>query len=202
MRGFDNKALILFPKIENYNSKGGTYKYQFKKAVSNLIKYLTSIGMEPHVFYTDDVAREIRMPEFVWVSTLGTADKFFISKHCDGCSDAMTVQPYVNYEDIYNEVLAKDPGSLDMSEDERFEMVLRHSAKAAAKIIPMYKVVIHFMVPKRTQYKVTSKPGDGKIRINVNANTFSPKVYMGGVEENACDLLGVNYANRSLDVWG
>lgn len=201
MQGFDNKALILFPKIENYESKPSNYKYQFKKAVTNLINYLKSIDIEPHVFYTDDVARTLHLPEVVYVSTLGVADRFFISKHCEGCSTAMQTG-MLTYDDIYNNVLAKDPGSLNMTESERFEMVLNHSAKAAAKIIPTYKIVIHFMVPKKAQYKATSKPGDGKIRINISANTFSPKVFIGGNEEDACDLLGVPYANRSLDTWG
>jgi hypothetical protein len=200
MRGFDTKALILFPKWENYNSKGGNYKYQFKKAVSNLIMYLQSMNIEPHVFYTDDVARELRNPEFVWVSTLSKTDRFFIKNHCDACSDALSL-PMIEFDKIYNTVLAKDPGSLDMTENERFEMVLRHASKAAASIIPQYSIVIHFMFQNRQQYKVSSKPGDGKIRINVSANTFSPKVYIGGSEEDACDLLAVPYANRCLDVW-
>ena len=201
MKGFDTKALILFPKWENFDSKSNSYKYQFKKALINLVRYFESIGIEPHVFYTDDIARFFKLPEFKWVSTLGTADRFFISKHCDGCEDAMQLQQ-ITYDELYNDILAKDPGSLDLSETDRFEMVLRHSIKAAAAIIPTYKIVAHFSLPKKAQYKVTTKPGDGKIRMNINASTFSPTVYISGNEENACDLLGVPFANRSLDVWG
>ena len=58
------------------------------------------------------------------------------------------------------------------------------------------------MIPNNTQYKVTSKTGDGKIRIHVSANTFIPTVYMGGQEESPIDILGVGYANRGLDMWG
>lgn len=201
MKGFDNKALMLFPKLENYQNRSIGYKYNMKKAVTNMLRYLASIGIEPHVFYTDDVAREIKMPEFKWVSTLGKADRYFISKKCVGCGDALTI-PMVEFEDVYNAVLAKDPGSLEMSDNERFEMIIRHTAKAASKIIPKYKIVIHFLVPSKAQYKVVSKPNDGRIRIDVNAFTFSPTAYLGGNEENICDLLGVPYASRSLDVWG
>ena len=108
----------------------------------------------------------------------------------------------VTFDKIYNEVLSKDPGRVVMSDVERYEMVLRHSAKAASKIIPDYKIVIHIQLPTKAQYKVTSKPNDGKIRITVSANTFSPKTYMSGFEEDACDLLGIPYGNRTLDVWG
>lgn len=200
MRGFETKALILFPKMENFEHRGADYKFAFKQVIEKLLNYLDSVGMEAHVFYTDDVARYLRNERFHWVSPLSKADRFFVLNHCADCSDAMSL-PMVEFDKIYNDVLAKDPGSLDMSEDERFEMVLRHTAKATSKIIPTYKVVIHFQLPNKQQYKVTTKPGDGKIRININFNNFIPTVYMGGVVEDACDLLGVPYGNRSLEVW-
>lgn len=200
MRGFDDKALILFPKWDNWESKPYNYKYQFKKAVTNLIAYLHSVGISPHVFYTDDVARDLRYEDFVWVSTLGRADKFFISKYCDACSDALSLS-MVEHDDLYNEILRKDPGSADMKPEERFEMVLRHANKAAMKLIPQYKIVIHFMYPSHAQYKVTTKPGDGKIRININAHNLSPVAYLSGTEENVCDLLNLPCASRCLDLW-
>ncbi len=201
MKGFDDKALILFPKWENYNNKSVGYKYQFKRAVSNLVSYLESVSIAPHVFYTDDVARDINNESFVFVSTLNKTDRYFISKNCDGCSDALTC-PMISFDDVYNDILAKDPGSLDMSVNERFEMIIRHTNKAASKIIPMYKIVVHFLIPSKSQYKVTTKPGDGKIRITVSANTFTPKAYLSGSEENICDLLNLSCASRSLDKWG
>lgn len=200
MRGFDNKALILFPKLENYEFKSSSYKYDFKRAVNHLCEYLKSIDVEPHVFYTDDIARELCHPDFKWVSTLSKADRFFISKYCDGTSSALN-SSMIEFEDIYNEITAKDPGSLDMGVEERFDMVLRHDSKAATKIIPMYKIVVHFVVKGKAKYKVTTKQGDGKVRINVNAGNFLPTVYMSGNEEDACDLLAVPYANRCLDLW-
>lgn len=200
MRGFDNKALILFPYFENYQSKNSAYRYQLRMAVTHLCNYLKEIGMEPHVFYSDDVAREIANEDFVWVSTMSKADSFFASRNCAGMQDAMK-RPTVTFDDIYNDVTAKDPGYNDMSVEERFEMVVRHVNKAVAKIIPMYKVVIHFRFKNKMQYKVASKAGDSKIRINVDANTFQPTCYMGGIEMNACDLLDIPYGNRALDVW-
>lgn len=200
MKGFDDKALILFPKLENYVNKPMNYKYQFKLAVSNLVAYFMSIGIQPYAFYTDDVARELRQSDILFVSPLGDSDNFFIQKYCDNAKDALTL-PMVHYPDIENEVIAKDPINPRMSVDERFELVVRHINKATAKIIPLYKIVAHFQIPKRAQYKVTSKPGDGKIRMNISANTFVPKVYMSGNEEDPCDLLGTGYANRCLDSW-
>lgn len=199
MRGFDDKALLLFPALEFYENKPGMYKYSMKRAVENMCSYLADIDIRPHTFYTDDVARNV-CRNCVYVQTLSVADRFFASKYCEGMSSALAGD-FIEFPDIYNEVTAKDPGRMDMSREERFEMVLRHSIKAAAKIIPMYKVVIHFMLTNKSQYRVTSKPGDGKIRIIVNANTFSIKTMIGGVEENPVDLLGIPYACKSLDRW-
>lgn len=200
MLGFDDKALVLFPYAENCNSKGYQYKYSMKQAVAGLCRYLKGIDIAPHVFYTDDVARDLNHEDFVWVSTLGRADSFFATKYCAGLEDALT-RPTVTFEDIYNTVTAKDPGSVDMSPGERFEMVSRHNNKAIAKIIPTYKIVIHFKFKNKQQYRVASKAGDGKIRINVDANTFIPTCYIGGIETDSCDLLNVNFGNRSLEVW-
>ncbi len=200
MKGFDTKALLLFPKWENYEYKPYRYKYQFEMAVDNLIRYLHSANIAPHVFFTDDVARYLDRPDFMWVSPLSRADRFFISKYCDGCGDALRKE-MITFDEIYNEVCLKDPGRTDMTPEERFEMVLRHTAKAASKIIPQYRIVFHFNIPSKAQYKVVTKPGDGKIRINVNANTFLPTAYISGKEENICDLLNLSCASRTLDVW-
>lgn len=200
MQGFDNKALLLFPFLENYESKGYQYKDQFRTAVIKLCKYLKEQGIEPHVFYTDDVARQLCLEDFVWVSSLSRADSYFVSKYCEGMGTAMT-RPTVKFEDIYNDVTAKDPGTPNMSVEERFELVCKHSKKAISKIVPNYKIAIHFKFKNKTQYKLTSKAGDNKIRIYVDANTFLPDTYIGGMHTNPVDLLCKPYANRSLLDW-
>lgn len=198
MKGFDDKALLLFPKEENWTNKPYEYKYQFRKAVNNICEYLKGIGIQPYAFYTDDVARDIAHPDIKWVSTLSRADRFFISRHCD-MNEAMS--DMVCYEDIYNAITAKDPGSLDMTEEERFDMVLRHDAVAAKKIIPKYKIVIHFMVKSKSKYTVSSKQGDGKIRVTINASNFIPEVKLSGNMEDPGDIFNLPYGNRCVADW-
>ena len=201
MRGFDNKALILFPPKENVDSKGSVYMYRLKLAINNLMKYLASVGISPHMFYTDDVARSIMLDqEIVWVSTIGEADRFFCSRYCDGMSDAMT-RKMLGDEKLFNDIIAKAPGSPKMGVEERFELVLQHSMKAAKELIKKYKIVIDFRFPNRDQYKVQSKQGDGKIRIFVSTQTLVPHAELSGNVENICDLLCIPCASRSLDQW-
>lgn len=199
MRGFDTKALILFPKIDGYENKPSAYKYQFRKAVTNLLTYLEEMDIEPYAFYTDDIARALNM-EFHYIKTLSIGDLFFVAKYCDNMSDAMKVTD-TTYDEIISSIQEKDPGSIDMTTEQRFELVTRHNTAAVKKIIPQFNIVFHFAVPNRAQYRVTSKPDDGRIRVTVNANTFAPTVLFSGKEENPCDVLAVPYASRTLDNW-
>lgn len=200
MKGFDTKALILFSNYNTFENKSNQYKFLFKRAVTNLITYFHAIDIEPYVFYTDDIARDLRCEGFNWIGTLGTSDKFFLSKYCANFNDALTISLTENTE-LINDILRKDPTDPNMSTEERFEQVLRHNAKAVSKIIPTYKIVVNFKVKGKTSYKVVSRSGDGKIRIEVNTNTFIPTVFMSGKEEDACDLLNVPYGNQGLDNW-
>lgn len=200
MRGFDDKALLLFPDIDYLDKKPASYLSKFAQAKLNLCKYLASVDIVPHVFYTDDVARAYRDGSFKFVSTLGRSDRFFISKHCNGCTDALSLE-MIEYEDIYNEILSKDGDGSKLSENDRFTAILQHASKCAAKLIPQYKIVIQFCLPNKSPYRVSSKPNDGKIRIKVDLRTFEPKVYISGNEEDACRILNVPYGNRCLDIW-
>lgn len=200
MRGFDDKALILFPRMDSYEHKPHNYRYQFRKAVSNLIAYLREMDIEPYAFYTDDLARELITDEVHRINTLPIGDLYFVAKNCEGMSDALHIGDNT-YDDIIAEVQKKDPGSLDMTTEQRFELVTRHNTAVVKKIIPQFNIVFHFCAPNRAQYKVTSKPDDGRIRVIVNANTFAPTVYFGGKVEDPCDVLAVPYGNRTLDNW-
>lgn len=200
MKGFDDKALLLFPLYDNYASHSSSYMYKFKQCLGNMRDYLHSQGMNLHAFLTDDVAMTHKDMIDTWLSPLSKADRFFTSKYCEGMSDVLTMDA-VEFPDIYAECARKDAGDPKMSTMERFELVTKHCKQACSAIIPMYSVVVHFQVKSKLQYKVTSKPGDKRIRIDVDAQSFIPKVYMSGSEMPACDVLGVPYANRNLGNW-
>lgn len=200
MKGFSDKALLLFPLWDNYTAHSESYKYKFKKCLTNMVDYLHTQGMSVHAFMTDDVALEYKSLIDEWISPLSKADRFFTSKHCEGMQSAMQIKA-IEYPDIYAECARKDAGSTDMSVTERFDLVTKHCKQACSAIIPEYNVVVHFQTKSKLQYKVTSKPGDKRIRIDVDASTFVPKVFMAGSEVPACDVLGVPYANRNLECW-
>lgn len=200
MKGFDDKALLLFPLPDNYESHSDSYKYKFKQCLGNMCTYLHTQDMKVHAFLTDDVARIYRDMIDVWVSPLSKADRFFTSKYCEGMSGVMKMEA-IEYPELYAECARKDAGDPNMSTVERFELVTKHCKQACSAIIPTYPVVVHFQIKSKLQYKVTSKPGDKRIRIDVDAQSFIPRVYMSGSEIDACNVLNVPYANRNLSSW-
>lgn len=200
MRGFDDKALLLFPAADIYATHSEAYMRKFKQCIRNISDYLHSQGMQTHAFLTDDIARASSDCVNVWLSPLSKADRFFTTKYCEGMGDALKTDA-VEFPDIYAECARKDAGRPDMPVVERFDLVVKHCKQACSAIIPTYLVVVHFQVKSKLQYKVTSKPGDKRVRIDVDATTFVPKVFMSGSEVPPCDVLGVPYANRSLLNW-
>lgn len=200
MQGFTDKAIILFPKYETYEFRPYGYKYNYRKAVDKMIKYLNSCGIDCHMFYTDDIARDLSPANVTWVSSLNMADRFFVSKHCDGMTNAMS-RDILQYPEIYERLADPDVDIKSMSESERFNNILSNNFKNANEIIKEYKVIVHFSKQRENQYQVKPKNGDGKVIIEVSVNNFVPKTYMSGSEVSPIDLLARGYANRAVDVW-
>lgn len=199
MKGFDTKALLLFPYWDDYEPRSYEYKSRFEECVDIMLRYLKSVDIVPHMLVTDDIARNLQR-DVQWVATLGKGDMYFAKKYCDKM-DIIDTSSAIEFPDLFNEIIAKDPGEKDMNVEQRFEMVLRHVNKAVQAIIPMYRIVIHFRFKSRIQYKVTSKLNDNKIRIIVDANSFVPECYISGSDINSCDLFQRPFANRTISMW-
>ncbi len=200
MKGFDDKALILFPKSESYDQRSNEYKANFRLAVGNLVDYLLKQNITPHVFYTDDVAHEVFLPSMKYVSPLGPGDLFFAAQNCVGLSDARR-QDLIRYPDAYAVSEKRVPVISRDTVEERFSDVLSRTSIAEREIIKQYHIVCHFIRRGNPAYKLVSKSGDGRIILEIDAITFLPTAYMSGYQPNLCNLLNVPYGNRSLLVW-
>ena len=141
MKGFAKEALLLFPKAESYDQRSYEYKNNFKIAVRNLTDYLTSQEIKPHILYTDDVAREVCLPEMQYVSTLGSGDLFFTFMNCEGMKEFRSVE-MIRYEDAYLTALHKVPMRKDATMEERFSDVLHRADIASREIIKKYRIVL------------------------------------------------------------
>lgn len=200
MRGFDDKALILFPNADVYAEGSLRYRYQLQLATKNLVEYLRSIGMEPRAFVTDDLARTLPELNLRFINTLTKGDLFFVANNCDIGKSVMRMD-MIEYPEIAAEIAEKDKMESDISLEERFNHILTRDKKAITSIIPMYKVVVNFTYKGRSRYRVVVKPNGGKIRMLIDASTFKIKTYINNIEEDPIDLLGVGYGNKSLISW-
>ncbi len=200
MRGFDNKALILFPLESFYYEKGLNYRYHFQIAVHNILKYLDSIGMEAHAFLSDDLARSMPNLKVKFINTFTRGDLFFVTNNCDIPREAMNWD-MVEFPDICSKIEQKDVLPKGLSTEERFDRVMARDKKAITSIIPTYRVVVYFYQRGSTRYRVVIKPNGGKIRLKIDLSNFNLTAYINNNEENPIDLLGVNYANKSLTNW-
>lgn len=199
MHNFTDRALILFPKLDTYNAKTANAKYRMHLAYQQLDKFLAAHHIEPHAFYTDDVAHEMRS-ELKWVSALGPADNFFISKKCVGLTDALS-REHIAFPDIIDSVVSYDIDYASLTDEMRFELVLKHAKKAISKIIPQYKLIIHFVKRNNAQYKVTKRTGDGRVVMEIDVDNFVPTIYMSGMEVNPTEFLQVPYGNLPVYSW-
>ena len=143
-----------------------------------MVQYLSSLGIKAHAFYTDDVAHEMREP-MLWVSTLAPADNFFVSRKCDMLGEALSSE-HIRFPEIYESIIAKSEVPPNITDEARLEFVIKHSSKAVSKILPKYKLIVHFVKRNNAQYKVLTKPGDGRVVINIDADSFTPTIFMSG----------------------
>lgn len=200
MKGFADKALIVFPKFETYEFKNDEYKYHVRKAVMNLLTYFKEVGIQSHFFYTDDIARALLIPGITYVSTLNISDRYFVSQNCDGMSNAMD-KSIIQYPEVYAKYSIDDPDLNTLSVQQRFNLVMVHNNKAAMDIAQDYKILVHFVKPRETQYNFKSKNQDGRIYIEVNMDRLTPAAYISGTQVSPIDIFNRPYANRAMHVW-
>lgn len=200
MLGFADKALILLPKQQTYETRNATYKYDFLQSVKNIIKYLQMYDIQPYGLYTDDIMRDIRPEGVELLSILSMSDSYFAATNCDGMHDALTIKKW-DQQDVIDKANLDAENIQDMSVEERFNLLLKHEKKVAKAFIASFKIVFIYNYSNKHNYIATSKPGDERIRVYVDANTFVPQVYMSGTEINACDILNLSCGSRAISKW-
>lgn len=200
MKGFDDKALILFPSLTKFDNASSLWCDNFRTALLKLKDYLKERDIAFHAFYTDDVARKYDALVDVWVSSLSKPDLFFASRNCEGMSNAMTRQ-MIQVPELYEEIARKDMVEPKASAEERFAMVLRHDSAACTEIIKTYKIVWNFAKKSSSQYKVKSTSGDNRLVITVDPDTLQCTAVMSGSKIDITDVLQLPSGARAINLW-
>lgn len=194
MRGFTDKALLLLSDVDKYEESGSMYKYDYKQAVANILRYLNSAGMQHHCLITDALATEIVVENTVWLATGAVEDMFFAKNYC-GVPSYDTIPLEGN---ICDEIRKKYPIARGTSVEETFKAVSSRVKMAEQKLIASYRFVVVF----GNSFKVKSKSNDGRAVMRVNDRHFYTSMELGGEGVPINSFMQIPYANLCLSEWG
>lgn len=194
MKGFSDRALILLSNLETYEECGFTYKYDYKLAVKNLINYLASVGVAHDCLITDRLAASIDMRDPRWLATGAPEDMFFMQSYC-----GVPKHGTVPLDDTtLARLRSKFPIERGLSPEDRFPIVAKRVKLAERVLIESYPVVVVF----GQEFKVKSKPDDGRAILRIHEKKFYTSMELSGMEVPINDFLQIPYANQCLSEWG
>lgn len=200
MKGFADNCLVLFPKPESYEYRSDMYHLNLKRSLENLLKYLESCDIKPQCFTTDEVALLVNPRDVEWLQTLSDPDNFFMMTH-NVAMEALKFKQVTKLTDLYSKINKSVQLERGLTEEQRFEVIVKREARITKELITEAKIVIIFEQPNNSSYKVVSKDGDGRICIYINNKTFIPKCFISGIQADPNDLLGFSGANRPVYQW-
>ena len=151
MLGFADEALILLPNQDMYNKRNTAYRYEFKRSLDNLLKYLNKLDIKAYGLYTDDIMRDIRPEGVKLLSVLSSADSYFAATKCDNMYDALQIEKWSN-QDLIDKANLDAENVQDMSVEERFDLLIKHEKKVVRAFIASYKIVFIYNYPNKELY--------------------------------------------------
>ena len=198
MRYFDSKALILMPDYETLMAKNEGYLVKLRCALNNLYAYCKSNFIELHGVYTDETLHYVDTEAKVRLfNLLSPVDTYFVYSHCEGMQRIASAERW----DRLDLIEKTSKVVIDISDVERFKVIQKTEKKLVQLFAKEYKIVFNINFSSHTNYKVTSNPNDGKIRVYVDAATLVPSVYMSATPMDACEIFSVSYGNLPIDQW-
>jgi len=198
MRGFTDKALILFPKAESMTDYTLAHKYKFDKCVQNIVALLKENGITPCCLSNDEVAVTYNVAE-EWWSTDTPEDRFFYAHNCEG----VCVPPMQITED--EELITAARKAYRIPKDlediqKRFDLALKRTKYIEKKLIRDCKLIFYFKVHGNPSYTVSSLEEDGRIIAYITPATLTCKTFLSSREVSNTDMFG-DTANKPVYEW-
>lgn len=194
MRGFTDKALILLSKRDGFDECGSIYKFDYQSAIKNIVDYLAGVGISHDCLITDELATHMNMYTPRWLATGAPEDMFFMRNFC-GVPDYPTVDLDAV---ILKAVRSKYVIKRGLKPEERFPIVSKRVKYAEKELMNSYSLVVVF----GKDFRVKSKPGDGRAILRVNEKKFYTSMELSGEEVPINDFLQIPYGNQCLSEWG
>ena len=201
MKGFDTRALILMPEYDAYEQHGDAYKGKLRVGLTNVLDYLDTQDITPYGLYTDEVIHEVDYQSRIQLyNILSMQDTFFVYKNCIGMKGINTALKWER-QDIIDKHMKDADKMKDLTDFDMFNVVARHEKKLSQPFIKEFKIVFIVNFAGHLNYKASSNPNDGKIRVYIDAATLVPNVYISGLPIDACEILNVPYGNLPITQW-
>lgn len=194
MRGFTDEALLLFSKLDVYESGSRQYKCNYQLAVDNLLDYLADMGISHACLISDQSAPRLSLREPHWFDTGAREDMFFLHNFT-----YVPEYPSTPLDSVLISTLRKKyPLTRGMTIPEQAKVVGNRITYAEKALIGTFKFVVVF----GEQFRVKSAEEDGRAILHVHEKTFQPSMVLSGNPVPINIFLQRSYANLCLTEWG
>lgn len=197
MRGLTDKCLVYLMTLDEYLSKQEQFMSMYKNAVTNLFKYLNSVGIRPHVQITEETAYVMGLDEslFSYVHDMLVPDFIFMCRENDVFNHIRNSE-LVKYPDIYKRIMKRYPTLRDVDEETRFNQVLDRSKRVLKEIEKEYMLFVHTGAKKKKD-----KEKDGTFHLYIDTRSLLLQASVSNTEVDVDELLQVNYAHKYINDW-
>jgi hypothetical protein len=197
MKGFCKTGLLLLPKVESF-SDDDSYLVHLNSVCNKLVRFFKTMNIQLEAFTTNDATSLIDIEGISWVSSACVPeDVFFIRKKCD----MPDIPDGKELSSLYEQAREKYPIKRGLSDEERFDIVVKRDKYCANKYIADNKLIITLERDNNRYYKTQSEKNDGKIIVFVNPKNFMVKTFMSGNQMDPVKLLGYAGARRQIFNW-
>lgn len=205
MRGFTKEVLIILPSADTYLHKDFISKLSFDSELRIVLTYIQGLTITPFFFNNNELAVVLhelhKIPfSYQWISAFVKEDELFAKR---GFIENLTNPPFGRvYEEFETLVRKQVKSRRGLTEQERFDLVVKRCRILNNLIINDFKFVITFETKTNEVYKVRSGyENDERIIWRYKAAIGSFESYMSGKPFSINTLTNYEHASRPLSKW-
>lgn len=200
MKGFAERAIIIFPKPESVVNKHSSHMERLRSTIKNLTLYFTAQGIQLYHLSTDELALRMNMPGIKHMSNVTQGDNLFIKTNCPGFESLVQGEEF--HAVSQREAVKRYPINKDMDLETRFNTILKREKYMAKEILSNERIIINLALNRNQTYKVpASVEGESRVIIKPNQVTNQVEIELGGIYIPPIDILNFNGATRPIHLW-
>lgn len=200
MKGFADKALLLFPRFKNYNAKTPSDQSQFNLSVDKMIKYLLKNDIQPYVFNTDNLVDIVPMEGAKILDVVLPEDKMILEEYFLGGKKVTSGEPMSR--DKAAKQRNKFKAKIGSTKEEKLDIFLKRNKFITKEYFKDFNIIVTWEDTKQRYYHVTSKKEDDTILITVSRINYSVSAELGGSYiDDPISLFNYVGARQPLTLW-